>query len=251
MLKRCLGATAAALILVVAGTPPATAQSALDDGEKAEVEQIIRDYLLANPELLLEVMERLEAKQKAAARDQAERRIAENKADLFEAEGDFVVNPDGDVPLIEFFDYQCGYCKRILPSVQRLLAEEPGVRFVFKEFPILGPVSTFAAKAALASRQQGKYLEFHNALMSYRQGLSEDLVMAAAAHVGLDVERLRIDMASSEVNATIEANLRLAQAMGIRGTPTMVIGDTLVPGAINYERMVELVAEARTNCKVC
>ena len=251
MLQRCLGLAAAVLIAWSLSILPAAAADKFDDADKAEIEKIVRDYLLANPELLVEIMEVLEAKQKSAAADLARQRIAENRVALFEADGDYVFNADGAVPVVEFFDYQCGYCKRVLPAMQRLLAEQGDVRVIFKEFPILGPVSTYAARAALAARKQGMYLELHNALMSYRQGLSEDLVMAAAAHVGLDLEQLRADMESAEVSAAIEHNLGLANAMGIRGTPTMVIGDNLVPGAVGYDRMVELIDESRSNCKVC
>lgn len=252
MLIRALSAL---LIALVAGTFVVVAQpraeTAFSDEQKAQVEQIIRDYLLEHPELMLEVMQRLEEKQKAAARDNTRKAIGRHRAALFESDGDFVVNAAGEVPMVEFFDYQCGYCKKILGDVMRLTREASNVRIIFKEFPILGEVSRFAAKAALAARKQDKYMEFHTAVMGLRRGLSEEVVMMTAAEIGLDVERLKQDMTSPEIEQTINENLALAQLMDIRGTPTLIVGDNLVPGAISYERMLALIDEAATDCRVC
>ncbi|MCH8212737.1 MAG: DsbA family protein [Proteobacteria bacterium] len=154
-------------------------------------------------------------------------------------------NPDGDVTLVEFFDYQCPYCKTIFPSIQALLAEDRNLRYVFKEFPILGRASVFAARAALAARRQGKYLEFHTAVMSARGKLTETRVMRLAEKVGLDVDRLRRDMADGTVDAMIRRNLELADGLGIFSTPVFIIGDTQIPGAVEIDTLKVLIARAR------
>jgi protein-disulfide isomerase len=230
--------------------PAAALAAALTPEQKAAVEETIREYLLKNPELMLEVMEALERRQKQAAADRAEEGVAQFKAQIFQSRHDFVLNPAGRIPVVEFFDYQCGYCKQVFPSMQKLAAE-PDVRVIFKELPILGEASLVAARAALAARRQGKYLELHGKLMSHRGRLSEDAVMAMASELGLDVKQLKADMARPEVGEAIQANLELARELGIRGTPTLFVGHTLVPGAVNEAQLQELLAAARTNCKVC
>ncbi len=154
-------------------------------------------------------------------------------------------NPDGDVTLVEFFDYQCPYCKRIFPSIQALLAEDRNLRYVFKEFPILGKESVFAARAALAAQRQGKYLEFHMAVMTAKGKLTEARVMRLAKTAGLDVDRLRRDMADGTVDAMIRRNLDLADGLGIFSTPVFIIGDTQIPGAVEIDTLKTLIARAR------
>jgi protein-disulfide isomerase len=236
---------------VFAGLPARADDASLSDAQKRQVEEIIRGYLLENPELLIEVMERLEQKRKSAAQEQSKRQILANKDSIFRSPHDFAVNETGSIPVVEFFDYQCSYCKRILPTVQRLLKEQKNVRFVFKELPILGEASEVASKASLAAKKQGKYMEFHNAVMGVQRALSEPLIMSIAGDIGLDMDRLRTDMASPEIEKIIAENRKLADSLGIRGTPTLIIGETLVPGAIGYNRIMELVEEARTSCRVC
>ena len=152
-------------------------------------------------------------------------------------------NPKGDVTLVEFFDYQCGYCKRSLKPVKDLLETDRQLRVVWKEFPILGPVSRFAARAAMASEKQGRYLEFHVAVMGSRGKLTEDRVMALAGSVGLDIQRLRRDMEDPAIENYLDETIRLARVLGIRGTPAFVIGDTLVPGVVGDARLKELIAK--------
>lgn len=229
--------------------PPALA-AALTPEQKAEVERTVREYLLKNPELMLEVMEALEAKQKERAVSEARDGMARHRAALLESPHDFVLNPEGAVPVVEFFDYQCGYCKKVAPAIRQLQAEDD-VRFIYKEIPILGEPSTIAAKAAIAARRQGKYVELHNALMSHRGRLSEDVIMSLAEEVGLDLDRLRSDMERPEVQEALDANLSLARSLGIRGTPTIIVGDALVPGAVEFAQLRELVEAAREDCRIC
>jgi protein-disulfide isomerase len=154
-------------------------------------------------------------------------------------------NARGDVALVEFFDYNCPYCKRAAPEVARAQSNDPKLRIVYKEFPILGASSTFAAKAALAAHRQGKYVEFHNALMDARGTLTEKAVLDTAGRLGLDLDRLKADMATSAVQAAIDRNLALARALNINGTPGFVIGEQIVPGAIDLARIERLIREAR------
>jgi len=181
------------------------------------------------------------------SRQQVTEIIAENQNDLFHHAGDPVLgNPNGDVTLVEFFDYKCSYCKIIHPAVLDLLNEDPNLRYVAKEFPILGPVSTFAAQAALAAQKQGKYAVFSDALMSAKS-LNKETVFVLAAQAGLDAERLRADMATfkDEINQTLDITFALAKALKIKGTPAFIAGDILVPGAPNPSDLKRLIALAR------
>jgi protein-disulfide isomerase len=252
MIRRKLGQVLLAVALALAlATPMAGAQQSFTPAQKAEVEKIVRDYLLANPEFLVEVMEELERRRQDLAKLESQRRIQEQRAEIYESKHDFVVNREGKVPFVEFFDYQCGYCKRSLAAVQTVRKMQPDVRMIFKEYPILGPVSVFAARAAVASRRQQKYVAYHDAMMGHRGKLDESVVLRIAERVGLDIEQLKADMERPEVQQAIDANLALAETMRIRGTPTFIIGETLSPGAIPYPQMVSQIEEARTNCKVC
>ncbi len=249
MLKKL--AVFATMLACIGLSGAATAQQSITETQRGEIEQIVREYLLKNPEVLLEVMEELERRQKAAAQQDSRQRIQQYQAALFRAPHDFVANPDGAVPVVEFFDYQCGFCKRVFPSMLRLQAEGKNARVIFKELPILGEASVYATRAAFAAKKQGRYMEMHNALMGVKGRLDEATVHRLAGDVGLDVERLRQDMRDPAIQEAIDANLELARALGIRGTPTIVIGDTLVPGAIEYDAMAQLISEAESSCMVC
>ena len=241
-----LAATVVALAALSPAVPnPAQAQSVPAEQRQA-IEQVVRDYLLKHPEVIVEAIEELQKRERADEERKAKQGLAQNKAKLFSDPASPVAgNPNGDVTLVEFFDYQCGYCKSVLSDVQRLIKDDGKLKFVFKELPILGPASVTAAKAALASRGQGKYEAFHNALMSHRGPLDEATILKVATSVGLDTDRLRKDMESPEVQQAIGANLALAEQLGIRGTPGFVVGERVVPGAIKLDDMKKLVAEAR------
>ena len=209
--------------------------------------EIIREYLLERPEVLEEAMTALRAKRQEEKRARTQAAIADNRAALLSHEmSPFSGNPDGDVTLVEFFDYACGYCKRSLSVMINLLRSDPQLRIVWKELPVLGPVSRIAARASMAAARQGKYLEFHEAAMGTRDGLSEDGVLAIAERVGLDVDRLQQDMADPSIEAYLDETNQLARELGIEGTPAFVIGDTLVPGAVGEARLRQLIAQARS-----
>ncbi len=233
--------------LLGAGGRLALAQAdGLAPDERAEIEEVVRAYLLENPQVIVEALEILQAREQAAERRLQQESLVERRDEVFDSPRSPVIgNPEGDITLVEFFDYQCGYCKRMVDQVFQLTEEDPDLRIVLKEFPILGPGSVMAARAALAAGQQGLYAELHNALMQHRGALDEETILGLAAEVGLDVERLRADMDSPEVAAEIEANLALAEALGIRGTPAFIVGDRVVPGAVGYEMLKSLIDSQR------
>jgi protein-disulfide isomerase len=216
-----------------------------------QIEKIVHDYLLREPEVVYQALQELQRRQEAAKAEHQKAAVAANHAQLFEHADDPVGgNPDGDVTVVEFFDYQCAYCRRVMPSLQAQLREDKKLKIVFKDFPILGEDSVTAARAALAARKQGLYAPFHFALMA-ASDLSLDGIMAVARSVGIDTERLAADMNAPDVNAQIQANYKLASKLGIEGTPAFVIGDELIPGALDKTRLAELIQEARTGCVSC
>jgi protein-disulfide isomerase len=213
-----------------------------------DFESLAKDYLLNNPEVIVDAVNQMEARQQAAQEDEMAQIVAARSRDIFDDPGSPVGgNEAGDATLVEFFDYNCPYCRQAAPIMQRLQQADPGVRIVFKEFPILGPGSTFAAKAALASQKQGKYLEFHEAMMTYKGQISESSTLEIAAQVGLDVEQLKLDMTDPAIEAAIDANFELADALRVSGTPTFVTGKEITRGLVDLEVMTQLIAAARAD----
>lgn len=244
------GATGVALAVYFLGY--SLPSHAIDDAGRAEIEGIIHDYLIENPEILREIVEALKVKEDALAVTESSSQIALNREALEGGDSAFVGgNPKGDVSLIEFFDYACGYCKRAAPDVAQLIENDQKIRVVYKEFPILGPASLFAARAAIAARRQGKYLEFHHRLISLQTTLSEGLILQTAEDIGIDVARMKEDMDRGDVQAIIDQNLEIARRLNITGTPSFVIGDQLLPGAVGYENLQAAVKAARANCSTC
>ena len=216
-----------------------------------QIEKIVREYLLREPEIIYQALGELQRRETEAAAARQRTAIVENQSELLRDPASPVGgNPDGDVTLIEFFDYRCAYCRRVDSSMRALLDEDRDLRVVFKELPVLGPDSVRAARAALAARNQGGYVPFHFALMTADE-LSLEGIRDAAEAVGLDADQLEADMAAPEVIAAIEANYALANELGIEGTPAFVIGDELVPGAVDKTRLTQLVEDARTSCMTC
>ena len=225
----------------------AVAQNAsFDDAERAEIEGIVRHYILENPDIIMEAIAVLRVREEQAAADQQRTQLVERRVELFDsATSPSIGAVDSDIVLVEFFDYNCGYCKRVVDNIFELAETNPDLRVVFKEFPILSQSSETAARAALAAANQGLYVPMHNALMAHRGGLNDDTIFAIAEQVGLDVAQLREDMDSDAVNQEIAANADLAISLGIRGTPAFVIGDTVVPGAVDLETLQDLVEQQR------
>lgn len=224
---------------------PAAAADFTPDQRKA-IEDIIHDYLTKNPDLMLDVLQAAQDKLKGESREKAAVALVEHKRELLEDPATPIGgNAKGDVSLVEFFDYRCPYCKQVVPAIDALLAKDKQLRFVYKEFPVLGPASVHAARAALASRKQGKYEAMHRALMAVKGPIDEAAVMKVASSVGLDVDRLKADMAAPEIDRALKANLKLAEALDIRGTPGFVVGDEIVPGAVSLETLKQLIDAAR------
>jgi protein-disulfide isomerase len=212
----------------------------------SDFDQRVRSYLLNNPEVIVESLRLLETRKRTSAEAEVNAALAAREAEILrDPDSPVGGNPDGDVTLVEFADYNCPYCRRVAPTIVEAEAADPQLRIVYKEIPILGPNSVFAAKAALAARQQGKYLDFHRTLMNVRGVAAEGLVLAMAKKVGLDVEKLKTDMEAPSIQAAIDRNLALARALGINGTPSFVIGDKIVSGAIDLKRIQRLIASAR------
>ncbi|MGE0213467.1 MAG: DsbA family protein [Parvibaculaceae bacterium] len=233
--------------------PSVLSAQEFNEKQREELGQIVREYLLKNPEVLREAFQALEKKTQDAEAAAAQSAISQHAKEIFRGEGDLVAgNPDGKITMVEFFDYNCGYCKRSVPDITKLMEANKDLRLVFKEWPILGPGSTYAAKAAMASRKQGKYWEFHVALLSERS-LDEEKVMKVAQGLGLDVEKLKADMQDSEIQKILDRNTKTAEALGIQGTPAFLVDDQLFPGAVGYDALTEAVAKVRDagGCKVC
>lgn len=213
-----------------------------------QVEEIVRDYLMREPEIIYQALEEMQKRQAAEQAEQQKQMLSTRQDELLNDPATPIAgNPDGDVALVEFFDYRCGYCRRVLSSMQALMDEDDKLKVVFKELPVLGEDSVRAARAALASRMQdeGLYLDLHLALMS-ADDLSAGGIRSIAAGIGLDPDQLEQDMESDEVAKAIDANYQLASALGIEGTPAFVIGETMVPGAVDKARLAALIEEART-----
>ena len=228
------------------------AQDGFSAREKGDIEAIVKDYLMRNPEVLIDALRLYQKRAEAAQKAQQTHSLKNSRDELLRDPGSPIGgNADGDVSVVEFFDYQCGYCKRAFPDTKRLVKDDSGVRFVYKEFPILGPASVIAARVALAARKQGKYIALHDALMGSRGRLDEARILGIARGAGLDVAQLKKDMADPEIDRIIARNKALARKLGITGTPGFVFGDAVVPGAISLEQMKSLVAEARSACKDC
>lgn len=226
------------------------AKSAFTPAQREEMKRLIHDYIIANPNVVKEAIIALQAKEDASRDEQQKSAIVSRQQELIDpAEATVIGNPKGNVTITEFFDYNCGYCKAMFPALMDFVKEDGKVRVVMKEFPILAPSSKTAAMAALASVKQGKYTELHTALMTYKGKLTDKVIMDTAKDVGLDVDKLQADMKAPQIAKTLERNIDLATVLQINGTPAIIIGKTLVPGAIDKAKFKELVATARANPK--
>jgi protein-disulfide isomerase len=244
------GAPLAALVLaypILSALPlrPITAAEVTREQRQA-IEAIIHDYLMQNPDVMIEALKAAEAKASSDADAKAAMVLKDRRGEVFDDPAAPVGgNPQGDVTIVEFFDYRCPYCKQVQPALQQLLDQDRKLRFVYKEMPVLGAPSVIAAHAALAARLQGKYEAFHGAMMATKGQITEDVVYKVAGSVGIDVGRLKHDMTAPEIDGAVKANLALAKALDIHGTPGFIIGEHIVPGAIDLDALKDLVADAR------
>jgi len=252
--------TAFAILIIMLLAPLAAAQDGTSQGSPANapvladaseafsavqaraIETIVKNYLVQHPEVLQDAMEALDRRQKEAEAEKARVTIKDNNATIFNSTHQVVLgNPQGKVTMVEFFDYNCAFCKRALADMLDLLKTDSDLKFVLKEFPVLGPGSVETAHVAVAARMQDpsgkKYMEFHQKLLGGRGPADKIRALAAAKDAGFDMARLEKDMNSDEVKATIEENMKLADALGVSGTPTYVVGDEVVVGAVGLDEL--------------
>jgi len=242
--------------LALCATPPLASAQSFSDGQRGDIETIVRNYLVAHPEVLEEAMTELSKRQAAAEAEKHEAGVATNAETIFNSPRGVVLgNKDGDVTFVEFFDYNCGYCKRAMADMLDLLKTDPKLKVVLKEFPVLSQGSVEAAQVAVAVRLQDpggkKYLDFHQKLLGGRGPADKARAMAAAKDAGLDTARIEKDLASPEVRATIEENFKLAESMGMNGTPSYVIGKQVVIGAVGIDNLREKIGVARCGKATC
>ena len=245
-----------AILIAVPAAAPARAQSFTGD-QRGEIERIVREYLLSHPELLQEVMSELEKRQAVAEAEKHRDAVKQHSTAIFSSPRQVTLgNPQGDVTVVEFFDYNCGYCKRAMTDMMDLMKNDGKVKFVLKEFPVLGEGSVQAAQVAAAVRMQDKtggkkYLEFHQKLLTGRGPADKARALAAAKEIGMDVARIEKDIAGDEVKATLEESFKLAEALGLNGTPSYVVGSDVVIGAVGLNTLKEKVNSARCGKATC
>jgi protein-disulfide isomerase len=244
------GLAALALAFLALAFAPACADS-FSSGQKAEIEAIIKDYLLQKPEILREAIGVLEVREKAAEAKAREKVVSDPSGALFSAANQAVIgDPGGKITLIEFFDYNCGYCKRALSDLARLMKDNPDLRVVLRDFPILSPGSVEAAKIANAFLRQfqgEKFWEFHQKLLGSRGPVGKAEALAVARDLGADMDKLAKDAAAPGITSGIEESGKLAKSLQVTGTPTYVIGEDVVVGAVGYDELEAKVA----NIKKC
>jgi protein-disulfide isomerase len=248
----------AAMLVAVAvfAAPTLASAQKFSDEQRVQIESIIKDYLLKHPEVLEEVSAELGKRQATAEAEKHQAAIATNAEAIFNSpRGVTVGNRNGDVTFVEFFDYNCGYCKRAMTDMVEMMKSDPQLKVVLKEFPVLGPPSVEAAQVGIAIRMQDpsgkKYLDFHQKLLSGKGQIDKARAVAVAKEIGADMAKLEKDISSPEVRATLEENFKLAEAMGMNGTPSYVIGKQVVVGAVGVETLREKVSVARCGKATC
>jgi protein-disulfide isomerase len=238
---------------MMALTWPVSAQS-FNDQQKQEMGDFIRSYLLEHPEILREMADKLEQQDQQDEQIARTEGLAKQKDVVFRHDGDAVIgNPKGDVTIVEFMDYNCGWCKRSVGEVQALVEKDKNLRIVLKEFPIFGQHSEFAAKAALASIKQRKYWPFHQAMFTHEGQITDQVVLEIAKSQGLDVAKLNEDMKDQKVLNTISTNYDLAKTLKLNGTPAFIVDNKVFPGYLPLDALEAAIAEVRAGggCKFC
>src|ERR1043165_1638875 len=240
----------ALLALAFGAAPQAAPAQSVSDVQRSDIEKIVREYLLKNPEVLEEAMNELSKRQAAADAEKHQASIVKNSDAIFNSpRGVTLGNKDGDVTFVEFFDYNCGYCKRAMTDMLDLMKADPKLKGVLKEFPVRSQGSVEAAQVAVAVRMQDptdkKYLDFHQKLLTGRGAADKARALAAAKEAGLDMAKLEKDLGSNEVKATLEEHLKIAESLGMNGTPSYVIGKQIVIGAVGAEALREKISTAR------
>ena len=250
MTRKVVSNRLAVLPLVAIAALPAASAAATDpvfnDAQKSAIEAVVHDYLLQHPDVMIEALRIANAKLKDEVKDKTAAEVKKHWKELVDdPQTPSLGNPKADVTIVEFFDYQCPYCKADEEVVQKLLGQDKKLRIAYKDLPLLGPGSSTAAHAALAARLQHKYDAFRLVMLNMKGQISDETVFVVAKAVGLDTNRLKKDMETPEVDQQVQANVALAKALQITGTPTFVVGSQVVEGAIDLSGLKELVAGAR------
>jgi len=218
----------------------------LTSKQQDAVKKLIHDYIMENPSVIADAIEALREKEELAAENDARKALVERKDEIFNDPSTPVLgNPKGDVSIVEFFDYRCTYCKASIDTVFDAVKADGKVRLVLKEFPILGPDSVLASRAALAAKAQKKYEDFHKAMMHLKGPVNEQSIMKTAAEAGLNVEKLKKDMEDDQIDKSLKANIQLARSLSITGTPAFIVGDQIIPGAVSGASLKQLIDMAR------
>jgi protein-disulfide isomerase len=243
-------------VLLIAAVPHSVRAQEFSKAQRGDIERIVHDYLVAHPEVLQEAMSELEKRQTAAETEKHKAAVKAHAKALFSSPDQVTLgNPNGNVTFVEFFDYNCGYCKRAMSDMLTLLKDDPKLKVVLKEFPVLGPGSVEAARVAVAVRMQDKsgkkYLEFHQKLLGGRGHADNARALAVAKEVGMDMARIEKDMKSPEVEKSLREDFKLAEALGLNGTPSYVIGDNVIVGAIGLKGLQEKINTARCGKETC
>lgn len=221
--------------VLAAGTAPATVAA----GDRAAIEKIVHDYIMAHPEIIPEAMARMQSRE-------VEKLLASNRKEIQTPFASAMTgNPDGDVTLVVFFDFACPYCRQGQADVAKLVAADPKLRVVFRDFPVLSPASDEAAMAALSAAQQGKYMKFHDAMFTTPGKVTHERTIAVVRAAGLNEMKTAKDLTSPALKAEVKKNLDLGRALGLTGTPSYVVGNQILSGAVGFDELKEAVAEAR------
>lgn len=246
---------ATATLLVLGGFWLYSPQSPMEkftSSQEKEIEQIIHQYLVSKPEVLIEASQVLQQRTKEQQMEQTKTAVDANRSDLFSSDSPTLGNPNGEIVLIKFLDYQCGHCKKMEAVVEGLIGENPSLKVIIKELPVSGGESTFAAKAALAAKKQDKFAIFHKALLEQKEKLSEESILALAEENGLDLEKLKADIELPVINEQLDSVNALAQQLAIRGTPYFIImnnsndGKAMIfPGAGSQTQLQQLINELK------
>jgi protein-disulfide isomerase len=249
MIRKTIGlAGITAAVLLASATAAIAEDSSFTAAQEQQMREIVRTYLLEHPEIINEAMQAHQERLAAEAAAKTAQALQEHRDELLaDPMSPVGGNPDGAVAVVEFFDYNCVYCRAAGPTVTELLQRNSDVRFVYKEFPTLAPTSRFAAQAALATRRQSLelYTAFHNKLLEAKGRLAEDAVVEIARKAGVDVERMRVDMEDPVINKSIDGNIELAKAIGVSGTPTFIVGNAMLVGVKPLPEMESAIAQIR------
>ena len=227
---------------------PSNAADVFNESQRSEIDKIVRSFIMNNPKVILNAVQQMQAQAEEGKKSLVKKNLVTYREKLVnDPSSPTSGNPNGDVIIVEFFDYRCGYCKRVLPTMLKAVKEDGNVRIVYKEFPILGPESVVASRAALAAWRLApkKYEAFHTALMANKGSFSELKIRSIASHLSIDSDALTKGMKSNDITDSLSRNHALARSLGISGTPAFIVGEELVPGAVDLASLKSLIKKAR------